>query len=82
MVSIGVSPALASDSGERYAPPAVDMARGNDQYRKWNPKKDPFAKNLPNRVTPPLPVEESARHKMVCYVDNGAAYKEKATVKG
>ena len=62
-MSIGVSPALVSDTGEKYVPPSVEMARGNDQYRQWNPMKDPFAKNLPHMVTLPLPAKESARHR-------------------
>lgn len=66
LVRKGVSAPLVTDYGEPYLPPSVEVAQGNEQYRQWDPIKDPFAKNLPNLVSPVINEATLSRSSADC----------------
>lgn len=37
---------VKTDYGGSYLPPSVEVPQGNLQFQKWDPMKDPFAKDL------------------------------------
>lgn len=37
---------VKTDFGGSYIPPSVEVPQGNLQFQKWDPMKDPFAKDL------------------------------------